>query len=98
MLLAHFPHLKARAEELEAGSGTILLVHSDAADSPVRTFLGTRSDGMMGASIQVASLASAQAFVARNADLSLPIYSGVYGRSILVPGERAGGAWLEFYE
>ena len=92
------PHLKAKAQELEAGGGTILLVHSEVADSPVSAFLGARSDRMMGASIKVANLATAQSFLTGNAELSLPVYPGIYGRSILVPAEHAGGAWLEFFE
>lgn len=92
------PHLKAKAQELEVGGGTILLVHSEVADSPVSAFLGTHGDRMMGASIKVANLATAQSFLAGNAKLSLTVYPGVYGRSILVPAERAGGTWLEFFE
>lgn len=92
------PHLKAVAKELQAGYGTILLVHSDVPDSPVSKFLGTHTDRMMGASIEVANLATAQLYLAENAKLSLPVYTGVYGRSVLVPAEHAGGAWLEFFQ
>lgn len=92
------PHLKAKAQELEAGGGTILLIHAEAADSPVGAFLGTRSDRMMGASIKVANLATAQSFLGGNAKLSLPVYPGIYGRSILVPADHTGGTWLEFFE
>lgn len=46
---------------------------------------------MMGASIEVASLATAQAFLPENAGLALAIHPGLHGRSILVPAERAGG-------
>lgn len=92
------PHLMAKARELETGAGTILLVHSEVGDSPVSTFLGTQGDRMMGASIKVANLATAQSFLTGRNKLSLPAYPGVYGRSILVPAEHTGGAWLEFFE
>lgn len=92
------PQLKARGRELVVGGGTLLLVQSAVAEGPVAAFLGARSDRMLGASVQVANLGTATSVVARGSGNRLPGYAGIYGPSILVPADRAGGMWLEFFE
>ena len=92
------PHLQARARELSAGKGAILLVQAIEPSSPVSAALGERADRMLGVSIRVASLASARFAVTQKGRGVSDDYAGPYGRSLLVPASRAGGAWVEFFE
>jgi hypothetical protein len=91
------PQLNARAQELAAGNGTILLVHAAASSGPVVNFLGTRKDRLMGVSVKVASLAAARSSLSPDAKAG-PEYAGPYGRSFLVPASGAGGMWVEIFE
>jgi catechol 2,3-dioxygenase-like lactoylglutathione lyase family enzyme len=93
------PAIGATAQEIRAGSnGTILLVSPAGPDGATARFLSDRGESVMGVSIEVQSLAKAQSVLKTGLQQDLAEYSGPYGKSLLVPGESAAGAWIEFFE
>jgi hypothetical protein len=52
----------------------------------------------MGVSIEVKSLEATQSVLKEGLHQSLTIYPGLYGQSVVVPGEFAAGVWIEFFE
>lgn len=95
------PRLGARGRALDAGSGKLLLVEPDPAipNGAVAAFLRARGDaGLLGLSIEVARLGTAQLFVARATGKPAPPARGALGASIFVGPETAHGAWLELFE
>ena len=61
-------------------------------------FLADRGESVMGVSIEVQDLAKTRLVLKTGLQQDLPEYSGPYGKSLLVPGEFAAGAWIEFFE
>src|ERR1700745_12136 len=93
------PHLGARAQEIEAGQGTILLLQSENSTSKVASFLAERgAEGIMGLSIEGASLQTARSVLEANTKKQFAPYSGPYGQSILIPPEFTHGVWIEFLQ
>lgn len=92
------PHLKAVGREVLAGSGAIILVEPAAVDSPAAAFVQATPAAFMGLSLKVAALAQTKTILAEGGLTELRDYAGPFGRSTLVPADKAGGAWLEFFE
>jgi hypothetical protein len=93
------PVIGASAQEIRAGSGgTILLVSPTEPTGVTARFLSDRGESVMGVSIEVQSLAKTQSVLKTGLQHDLAEYSGPYGKSLLVPGELAAGAWIEFFE
>lgn len=93
------PAIGATAQEIRAGSnGTILLVSPALPGGATEKFLADRGESLMGVSIEVQELAKTRLVLKTRLQQDLPEYSGPYGKSLLVPGEFATGAWIEFFE
>lgn len=93
--------LHARGQVLFAGRGALLLL-SPSGPGPVQDFLARRGPGVLGFSIAVRELKTAQQVVAKG--LALPparpaasaLYAGAFGNSFLVSDVH--GAYVEFTE
>jgi len=93
------PQLEARSQEIEAGDGTILLLQSQASTGKVASFLAERgAEGIMGVSIEVASLQTARTLLEANTKRQFAPYAGPFGQSILIPPEFTHGVWMEFFQ
>jgi hypothetical protein len=94
------PAIGAIAQEFQAGDGTILLVSpaTSTSDGAATKFLSDRGESVMGVSIEVQSLEKAKSVLREGLHQNLTIYSGPYGKSVVVPGEFAAGVWIEFFE
>ena len=93
------PQLEARSQEIDAGDGTILLLQPQEPTGKVASFLAERgAEGIMGVSIEVASLQTARGLLEANTKRKFPPYAGPYGESILIPPELTHGVWIEFFQ
>jgi catechol 2,3-dioxygenase-like lactoylglutathione lyase family enzyme len=93
------PQLGARGQEIEAGQGTILLLQPQESAGKVASFLAERgAEGIMGVSIEVASLQTARSLLETNTKRQFEPYVGPYGQSILIPPELTHGVWIEFFQ
>jgi catechol 2,3-dioxygenase-like lactoylglutathione lyase family enzyme len=93
------PPLGARGQEIEAGQGTILLFEPENSTGKVASFLAERgAEGIMGVSIEVASLQTARNLLESNTKRQFKPYDGPYGLSILIPPELTHGVWIEFFQ
>jgi catechol 2,3-dioxygenase-like lactoylglutathione lyase family enzyme len=94
------PAIGAIAQEFQAGDGTILLVSpaTSASDGAATRFLSDRGESVMGVSIEVESLEKTRSVLKEGLHQNLTVYSGPYGKSVVVPGEFAAGVWIEFFE
>jgi hypothetical protein len=90
--------LDARAREIEAGQGTLLLLQPRGPRSPVAAFLKKRGEGIIGLGFEVARLDTARSVIEKGLALSLEPYDGPHGRSVLVPAPRAFDVWIEFFQ
>jgi len=90
--------LGAIAQEIKARAGIILLIAAANSDGPVARFLNQRGESVMGVSLEVPDLSKTGAVLAERIHRTLPIYTGPYGRSLVVPGELASGVWIEFFD
>lgn len=92
------PHLGATGREIQAGRGVILLVQANDRKGKVAAFIAKRGEGVMGVSIELAKLETARQIIETNTKRRLAPYQGLYGQSILIPGELAHGAWIEMFQ
>jgi len=93
------PQLGAQAQEIEAGLGSILLLQPENSTGKVAAFLAERgAEGIIGVSIEVASLQTARSLVEANTNRQFEPYAGPYGHSILIPPEFTHGIWIEFFQ
>jgi catechol 2,3-dioxygenase-like lactoylglutathione lyase family enzyme len=91
--------LGAQGQELEAGDGSILLLQPKNSTGSVASFLAERgAEGIMGVSIEVASLQTARSLLEANTKRQFEPYAGPYGESILIPPELTYGVWIEFFQ
>jgi Glyoxalase-like domain len=90
--------LGSRAQVIEAGEGTLLLMQPDQGKGPVAAFLKRRGEGILGLSFEVEHLDRARSLVESNLAVKLEPYDGAHGRSVLVPAERAAGVWVELFQ
>jgi catechol 2,3-dioxygenase-like lactoylglutathione lyase family enzyme len=94
----HLSGLGATSTEFETTVGKLLLVKPDNAEGPAGKFQQLHREGIMGLSVWVRDLKAAQAWTERAAAHPLPVYDGLFGRSILVPPDLMAGTWIEFVE
>lgn len=93
------PQLGAQGQEIEAGQGRILLLQPENSTGKVAAFLAERgAEGIIGVSIEVASLQTARSLLEANTKRQLEPYAGPYGHSILIPPEFTHGIWIEFFQ
>ena len=92
------PAIGARAQEIQVGDGSVLLVTPDAPGGSTDKFITDRGESMMGISVEVESLEQARAVLKDRLHRDVAVYSGPFGKSVLVPAELAAGAWFEFFE
>jgi catechol 2,3-dioxygenase-like lactoylglutathione lyase family enzyme len=91
--------LGAQGQEIEAGQGPILLLQPEKSTGSVASFLAERgAEGIMGVSIEVASLQTARDLLKSNTKRQFEPYNGPYGQSILIPPELTHGVWIEFFQ
>jgi catechol 2,3-dioxygenase-like lactoylglutathione lyase family enzyme len=93
------PQLAARGQEIKAGQGSILLLQPQDSTGKVASFLAERgAEGIMGVSIEVASLQTARTVLESNTKKHFKPYAGPYGESILIPPEFTHGLSIEFFQ
>ncbi len=90
-----FSQMDAKGREIEAGRETILLLSPWMTGGKIGSFLAKRGEGIVGVSLQVKNLATAQRILEEYRGEELRRYDGVYGESLLVPPELTHGVWLE---
>jgi catechol 2,3-dioxygenase-like lactoylglutathione lyase family enzyme len=92
--------LKARGVELAAGTGkgTLLLLQPSDPKGPAAAFLARRGESLCGVSIEVMSLEKAVGHLQPKTGRTFGEYSGLYGRSILLPPELTFDLWMELYQ
>jgi catechol 2,3-dioxygenase-like lactoylglutathione lyase family enzyme len=93
-----FSELGALGREIEAGTGRIVLLEPKGKTGKAASFLAERGEGIMGVSLEVASLATARSFLEKNTRRKFASYSGPYGDSILIPADLADGVWIEMFQ
>lgn len=92
------PRLGAVARRATFEKGDLLFLEPTATASPVRAFLATRGENLMGVSITVADLEAARRALEQGYGEPFEPYDGLDGRSLYVPADRAHGVHLEFVE
>jgi hypothetical protein len=65
-------------------------------DGVVATSLADRGEGVMGISVAVDDMPRIRSLLAQRLHQHFSEYSGVLGRSFLVPPKYTKGAWIEF--
>lgn len=90
--------LGAKAREIRAGVGSILLVAPSVPTGAAAKFVHQRGEGVIGLTLRVSDVMKTRMVLAERTHAELPVYPGVYGRSVVVPGELAKGVWIEFSE
>ncbi len=92
--------LNATASEIQAGTGTFLLMRSEDSDGPVAQFLDQRKsqDAVMGASLEVESIDAALASTRKGTSMEIQAYSSPFGQSLLIPPTLARGVWIEMFQ
>jgi hypothetical protein len=91
--------LEARAQVIQAGLGTLLLVQPAArGKGPVAAFLAQRGEGILGIGFEVEQLDRARSLVQGSLALELEPYDGALGKGVLVPAQRAAGVWVELFQ
>ncbi len=90
-----FSQMDAKGREVEAGQGTILLLSPWIPGGKTGASLAQRGEGIVGVSLRVKNLATAQRILEEYRGEVLRRYDGVYGKSLLVPPELTHGVWLE---
>jgi hypothetical protein len=88
----------AKAREIEAGRGVILLLQSEKHKGAVASFLSERGEAIMGVSIEVAELAIARKTIESNTRQKFVPYRGLYGQTLLVHPELTDGLWIEMFQ
>lgn len=88
----------AMAQEIQAGEGALLLLSPDVPGGVADKFMADRGESMMGVSIEVENLEKTRAVLKERLHQELAVYSGPFGKSVLVPGDLAAGAWIEFFD
>ena len=86
-----FPALGAVGREIEAGGSRIVLLEPKGKTGKAESFLAERGEGIMGVTIEVATLETARALLEKNTKREFGSYAGAYGNSILIPAELAHG-------
>jgi hypothetical protein len=92
-----FPRLQAKGLELEAGNGSILLLSPAGDQEKVVRFLAQRGDGVIGASIEVASLEACKR-VFENSGVLSEACNDLHEESRIVGPNETYGISLEFYQ
>ena len=89
--------LGAVGMEVNGRAGRILLLQPSDAHGVVASFVKGRGEGVMGLSIEVRNLLAARRVIEGTGQRIVP-YAGAYGRSLLVPADRAHGVWIEMFQ
>jgi hypothetical protein len=92
------PYLGAAGHEVEAGNGSILLLQPTHSDGGCGSFLKRAGQGIMGVTLAATEIHSAQMLLAQKTRRPFVVYRGIYGESVLIPGELANGMWIEMYQ
>ena len=91
------PQLNAKGLELQAGHGTILLLAPTGEKGEIVRFLAQRGEGVIGASIEVASLTSCKRVFA-NSGIGTETINGLRGESLMVNQKDTHGLFLEMFQ
>jgi len=86
----------AFAQELSCGRGALVLFGFNRPGGVVDN-IKRWGDYLMGYSLAVADLGRARAYMKKAGIEASPPYEGMYGSSVLIGPEVAGGAWLELH-
>ncbi len=90
------PEIGAVGQEIKAGTGLILLLQPTRERGQVAWFLADRGEGIMGVSIEVRDFDQARDLLEKKTGLKSTLYSGAYGRSLLITPEWTHGVCIEF--
>jgi catechol 2,3-dioxygenase-like lactoylglutathione lyase family enzyme len=89
--------LGAKVQSFPAGIGEIWLMGKASADGKIAAFLEERKGpGVLGVTIEVASVGQAARVIGQPPGVSAAPYEGALGQSIRVSPELAEGVWIEF--
>jgi catechol 2,3-dioxygenase-like lactoylglutathione lyase family enzyme len=91
------PQLSASGREIDAGAGRILLVAPNDSTGSLSRYVAQYGEGVVGASIEVRDMQAARSLLQESTKQALPPFSGIHGRSILVPPAFCHGMWLELF-
>ena len=95
---AAVPQINAVGIAIEAARSAILLLEPDDPIGATATFLEQRGPGVIGMSIEVENLQTADYLVKANTRRHFEPYWGTFGESILIPAELTNGIWMELFE
>jgi catechol 2,3-dioxygenase-like lactoylglutathione lyase family enzyme len=87
-----------RVPKIETGHGDILLFEPTEEDGFTARFMEARGEGIMGVSLQVASLARAREVMAPGIASRLMPHAGFYGGAFLIQPPLTRGLWIELFE
>jgi len=91
------PAVGAKARELQAGSGVILLLAPTKADGSVAKTLSERGESVMGISLEVSNLNKTREVLTARGQKVIST-SGAFGKGLMVNAAFAKGTWMEFVE
>jgi catechol 2,3-dioxygenase-like lactoylglutathione lyase family enzyme len=92
------PGLGARGHEVECGLGSIVFWEPASQSGPVASRLKQKGPGPFGFSAGVSDLKKAHEVAAQGMQTNFTLDNGGGRKSFTVPGEFAGGVWVEFVE
>ena len=90
--------LGAKGLELSAGKGSILLLQPSDPKGAAAAFLARRGESLCGVSVEVMSLEKAAGFIQPKTGRTFAPYTGLYGKSFLLPPELTFDVWMELFE
>lgn len=92
------PRIGAAGVAIEAAESVVLLLEPVDANGATAAFLAQRGPGVIGMSVEVENLQTAEQLIKANTGQRFESYWGVFGESVLVPAELTNGIWLELFQ
>lgn len=92
------PQINAAGVAVEAAESVILLLEPVDAVGVTAAFLAQRGPGLIGMSVEVGNLQTAEKLIEANTGQHFESYGGVFGESVLVAAELTNGIWLELFQ
>jgi hypothetical protein len=93
----NFPQMSAKGVEFEAGEGSFILLSPAESKGKTLRFLAQRGEGVIGAGIEVGSLAACKETLQKSGR-KFEEYVGTHGEGLMVEPEQAHGVYLEMFQ
>jgi Glyoxalase-like domain len=93
----NFPRMSAKGVEFEAGEGSIVLLSPSESKGKALRFLAQRGEGVIGAGIQVASLAACKETLQKSGR-TFEENAGIHSEALIIEPEQAHGVYLEMFQ